>query len=142
MTYFLKQLNEDTFIHKRLLIPGEFVKKCGRRNLTNPVILEPIVGDPMEREMELYEDGSRFWVRNGWQELVDHYKLSHGCYLVFEYKSYSRFKLLMLGANGLDLEFPVSGYVNVGRNGNQEFQEVEEEESVDGDSVEISTLFS
>ncbi|CAI0553940.1 unnamed protein product [Linum tenue] len=43
----------------------------------------------------------------------------------------------MLGANGLELELPVSGFVNVGLNGNQEFPEDEEEESVDANSVEI-----
>ncbi|CAI0429451.1 unnamed protein product [Linum tenue] len=136
-THFLKQLTEETISHKRMLIPGEFVKKCGRENMTNPVVLEPTVGDPREREMELYEDGGGFWLRNGWQELVDHYKLSHGCYLLFEYKSYSRFKLLMLGTNGLDLELPASSFVNVGSNGNQEFPEAAEEESVDAHSVEI-----
>ncbi|CAI0554287.1 unnamed protein product [Linum tenue] len=136
-THFLKQLTEDTIKHKRMLIPGEFLKKCGRENLTNPVVLEPTVGDPREREMELYEDGGGFWLRNGWQEFVDHYKLSHGCYLLFEYKSYSRFKLLMLGANGLDWEFPASSFVNGGSNGNQEFPEAEEEESVYAHSVEI-----
>ncbi|CAI0429700.1 unnamed protein product [Linum tenue] len=136
-THFLKQLTEETISHKRMLIPGEFVKKFGRENLTNPVVLEPTVGDPREREMELYEDGGGFWLRNGWQELVDHYKLSHGCYLLFEYKSYSRFKLLMLGTNGLDLELPASSFVNVGSNGNQEFPEAAEEESVDAHSVEI-----
>ncbi|CAI0553938.1 unnamed protein product [Linum tenue] len=136
-THFLKQLTEDTIKHKRMLIPGEFLKKCGRENLSNPVVLEPTVGDPREREMELYEDGGGFWLRNGWQEFVDHYKLSHGCYLLFEYKSYSRFKLLMLGANGLDWEFPASSFVNGGSNGNQEFPEAEEEESVYAHSVEI-----
>ncbi|CAI0553942.1 unnamed protein product, partial [Linum tenue] len=137
MTYFLKQLTEDSITHERLLIPAEFVKKCGRENLTNPLVVEPTVGDPRERELELYEDGGVLWLRNGWQEFVDHYKLSHGCFLLFEYRSYSRFKLLMLGANGLELELPVSGFVNVGLNGNQEFPEDEEEESVDANSVEI-----
>ncbi|CAL1408807.1 unnamed protein product [Linum trigynum] len=137
MTYFLKQLTEDSITHKRLLIPAEFVKKCGRENLTNPLVVEPTVGDPRERELELYEDGGVLWLRNGWQEFVDHYKLTHGCFLLFEYKSYSRFKLLMLGANGLELELPVSGFVNVGLNGSQEFPEAEEEESVDANSVEI-----
>ncbi|CAI0553970.1 unnamed protein product [Linum tenue] len=136
MTHFLKHLTEETIALKKLLIPPEFVGKCGRVNLTNPVFLEPTVGEALE--VELYEDATGFWLRNGWQELVAQYSLSHGHYLVFEYRSFSRFKLVMLGANGLELEFPASGSVNVGPNGNQVVPEaVEEEMAVNTDSVEL-----
>ncbi|CAI0430763.1 unnamed protein product [Linum tenue] len=108
MAHFLKHVTEETVALKKLLIPPEFVSKCGRVNLTNPVVLEPTVGDPLELEVELYEDTSGFWLRNGWQKFAYQYSLRKGHYLVFEYKSYSRFKLVMLGANGLDLEFPAS----------------------------------
>ncbi|CAL1400928.1 unnamed protein product [Linum trigynum] len=77
---------------KKLLIPPEFVSNCGRANLTNPVVLEPTVGDPPQVEVELYEDARGFWLRNGWQEFADRNSLTHGHYLLFEYKSFSRTK--------------------------------------------------
>ncbi|CAI0553968.1 unnamed protein product [Linum tenue] len=138
MVHFLKHLTEETLALKKLLIPPEFVSNCGKVNLTNPVVLEPTVGDVLEVEVELYEDASGFWLRNGWQELVVQYSLSHGHYLVFEYKSRSRFKLVMLGANGLNLEFPASSFVNIGPIRNQVVPEaVEEEITVNTDSVEF-----
>ncbi|CAI0554313.1 unnamed protein product [Linum tenue] len=128
MAYFLKHLTEETIALKRLLIPTEFVSKCGRLNLTNPVVLEPTIGNPPEVEVELYEDAMGFWLRNGWQEFADHYSLTHGHYLLFEYKSFSRFKIVILGANGVDVMCPASRFHKVGLNGNQVFPEAEQEE--------------
>ncbi|CAI0393513.1 unnamed protein product [Linum tenue] len=136
MAYFLKHLTEEIMALKKLLIPPEFISNCGRVNLTNPVVLEPTVGDPPEVELELYEDARGFWLRNGWQEFADRYSLTHGNYLLFEYKSFSRFKLVMFGANGVDVMCPASSFHNVGSNrNNQEFPEAEREEEIRGSPV-------
>ncbi|CAI0554642.1 unnamed protein product [Linum tenue] len=135
MAYFLKHLTEETMALKKLLIPPEFISNCGRANLTNPVVLEPTVGDPPQVEVELYEDARGFWLRNGWQEFADRNSLTHGHYVLFEYKSFSRFKLVMFGANGVDVMCPASSFHNVGSNRNLEFREAEQDEEARGSPV-------
>ncbi|GMN70315.1 hypothetical protein TIFTF001_039359 [Ficus carica] len=57
--------------------------------------------------MDLIEYDGDVWFTNGWSEFAQHHSLKNGQLLFFKYAGLSQFDAVILGKNGLEIDYPV-----------------------------------
>ncbi|XP_057991271.1 B3 domain-containing transcription factor VRN1-like isoform X2 [Hevea brasiliensis] len=125
--HFIKIILDDT-ICSRKLIPRKFVRRYGS-DLSSPALLKVPSGDKWK--VELVKCDGEIWLKNGWQEFVEHYSLALGSFIIFEYEQNCLFNVIIIDKSASEIDYPLS-IIN-GDNGKpnleQEFPEPEIEEN-------------
>ena len=58
-------------------------------------------------EMDFIENDGDVWFTNGWSEFAQHHSLKNGQLLFFKDAGFSQFDVVILGKNGLEINYPV-----------------------------------
>lgn len=85
--------------------PKSFVRDHGRSLCMNKVSLKVPSGDVWE--VELHREGGDLWLRNGWQEFVEFYRIKFGHFLVFRYQGNSEFHVLVFNRSTSEIKYPL-----------------------------------
>lgn len=85
-------------------IPKEFMKKYGK-TLSNPVGIKVPNGTKWKIWLTKY-DGD-VWSAKGWLEFAHYFSLENGQTLIFSYKGCSQFDVVIIGTNGLEIDYPL-----------------------------------
>ncbi|AES70694.1 AP2/B3-like transcriptional factor family protein, putative [Medicago truncatula] len=95
---------------QRIQIPNNFTRRHGV-GLSNPVLIKP-------------PDGTKWKV--GWKFFTENYSLGHGCLVMFKYKGTSKFDVLILDQNALEIDYsscePCDDKGNVGHSDNESLE--------------------
>jgi len=83
-------------------IPNNFTRRHGV-GLSNPVLIKP----PDGTKWKVYwkEINGEIWFEKGWKFFTQNYSLGHGCLVIFKYKGTSKFDVLILGQNALEIDY-------------------------------------
>ncbi|KAF2318764.1 hypothetical protein GH714_010532 [Hevea brasiliensis] len=122
-------------------IPRKFVRRYGS-DLSSPALLKVPSGDKWK--VELVKCDGEIWLKNGWQEFVEHYSLALGSFIIFEYEQNCLFNVIIIDKSASEIDYPLS--ITNGDNGKpnleQEFPEPEIEENENENEFSILCHFS
>ncbi|GMN66976.1 hypothetical protein TIFTF001_036037 [Ficus carica] len=104
--HFRKRLVPPTLLLNKLRIPKEFMKKYGR-TISESVLIRVPTGKEFELELENDKNGD-FWLKKGWSEFAKHHSLENEQTLLFRYKGCSEFDVVIIGTNGLEIDYPTN----------------------------------
>ncbi|RHN67478.1 putative transcription factor B3-Domain family [Medicago truncatula] len=90
---------------QRLKIPHKFTKKHGV-GLSNPVLIKPPDGTKWKVYWKKID--GEIWFEKGWKYFTENYSLGHGSLVVFEYKGTSKFDVVILGRNAVEIDYDTS----------------------------------
>ncbi|KAI4329782.1 hypothetical protein MLD38_028128 [Melastoma candidum] len=102
--FFKIFLKDDDLLTTTLEIPRKFARKHGSC-ISDPVSLTVPRGDRWEVRLEK-KDGAIF-LRDGWAEFVMHYRISHGCFVVFRFEGRSCFQVIIFNMTACEIDYPV-----------------------------------
>lgn len=102
--HFLSRVSYNTLLDYKLRIPKEFMKKYGK-TLSNPVGIKVPNGTKWKIWLTKY-DGD-VWSAKGWLEFAHYFSLENGQTLIFSYKGCSQFDVVIIGTNGLEIDYPL-----------------------------------
>lgn len=57
-------------------------------------------------KVRLTKDQKGIWFDDGWQNFVDHYSINSGYFLVFGYRGFSNFSIVILDVSASEIEYP------------------------------------
>ena len=86
-------------------IPNKFTRRHGV-GLSNPVLIKT----PNGTKWKVYwkKIDGEIWFEKGWKAFTENYSLQHGCLVVFTYRGTSKFDVLILGQNALEIDYDYS----------------------------------
>ncbi|RHN67480.1 putative transcription factor B3-Domain family [Medicago truncatula] len=86
-------------------IPNNFTRRYGV-GLTNPVLIK--APDGTKWKVYWKKINGEIWFEKGWKHFTENYSLQHGCLVVFKYKGTSKFDVLILGNNAVEIDYDSS----------------------------------
>ncbi|XP_038722811.1 B3 domain-containing protein REM16-like isoform X1 [Tripterygium wilfordii] len=101
--HFFKIILEDTIKAEKLGIPRKFVKNYGSR-LPNSVSLMVPTGAVWRVELLKHDDD--IWLQSGWTKFAKYFSLDYSHFLVFEYREYSQFHVLIFDKSVTEINYP------------------------------------
>ncbi|XP_021274943.1 B3 domain-containing transcription factor VRN1-like [Herrania umbratica] len=129
--HFFKIILPETLRDGKLGIPTKFVKKYGNA-MSSPALLKVPNGEIWK--VELTKADGKVWLKNGWQEFLNHYSLEYGHFLVFRYEGNCNFHVIIFDRSASEIEYP---YTSNNHGQHKELPEEKIEESEDDDSIQI-----
>ncbi|XP_062096638.1 B3 domain-containing transcription factor VRN1-like isoform X2 [Humulus lupulus] len=101
--HFFKIILEQTLANTNLQIPKTFwMKYCG--SLSSQVILKLPCGSRWE--LGLTKSDGKIWIEKGWNKFAEHYSLSRGNLLVFQYEGNSMFNVIIFDKSTAEIDYP------------------------------------
>uniref|UniRef100_A0A7C8YPS8 TF-B3 domain-containing protein n=2 Tax=Opuntia streptacantha TaxID=393608 RepID=A0A7C8YPS8_OPUST len=102
---FFKLILSARLCLQKLEIPRKFVENHGEK-LSDLVYL--ITPTKAVWKVDVVRKDTRAWLQNGWAEFVKFYSICHGHFLVFRYKGYSHFEVVIFDMSASEIEYPTS----------------------------------
>ncbi|KAK6258454.1 B3 DNA binding domain - like 3 [Theobroma cacao] len=129
--HFFKIILPETLRDGKLGIPTKFVKKYGN-GMSSPALLKVPNGEVWK--VELTKSDGKVWLKNGWQEFLNHYSLEYGHFLVFRYEGNCNFHVIIFDRSASEIEYP---YTSNNHGQHKELPEEKIEESEGDNSIQI-----
>ncbi|XP_057997156.1 B3 domain-containing transcription factor VRN1 isoform X2 [Hevea brasiliensis] len=104
--HFFKIILPSTIDEKKLRIPDKFVRKFGDE-LSD--VANFMVPNGCAWKVGLTKDQNGIWFDDGWHNFVEHYYIRNGYFLVFGYRGFSNFSVLILDVTACEIEYPQNG---------------------------------
>jgi len=86
-------------------IPNKFTRRYGV-GLSNPVLIK--APDGTKWKVYWKKINGEIWFEKGWNIFTGNYSLEQGCLVVFKYRGTSKFDVLILGQNGIEIDYDYS----------------------------------
>ncbi|AES70704.1 B3 domain-containing transcription factor VRN1 [Medicago truncatula] len=94
---------------QRIQLPNKFTRKHGV-GLSNPVLIK--LPDGTGWKVYWKKINGEMWFEKGWKTFTENYSLEHGCLVMFEYKGTSKFDVVILGQNAVEIDYDSSSDTN------------------------------
>ncbi|XP_020534852.1 B3 domain-containing transcription factor VRN1-like [Jatropha curcas] len=105
---FFKIILPSIIQEKKMRIPDKFVRKFGDE-LSEVVTF--IIPNGLDWKVGLTRAESDIWFDDGWHDFVQHNSICTGYFLVFGYKGFSNFSILIFDKTACEIKYPDKGSV-------------------------------